>query len=111
MTKSPSFWTSSQGVASLVLIGAVTYFLLMEHRTHFFQFLPFLIILLCPAMHLFMHRGHGHGGHGGHGGHQGDEGSIHGRPEDSTEKDAYLRGIEEGRKQALSGKPSGGRRG
>jgi hypothetical protein len=26
--------------------------------------LPYLIFLLCPLSHLFMHRGHG--GHGGH---------------------------------------------
>ena len=61
MAEHKSFWRSSQGLASLVLIGAVSYFLLMEHRQHTFQALPFLIILLCPLMHLFMH-----GGHGGH---------------------------------------------
>jgi len=26
--------------------------------------LPFLFLLACPLMHMFMHRGHG--GHGGH---------------------------------------------
>jgi hypothetical protein len=30
--------------------------------------LPYLLILACPLMHLFMHRGHG-----GHGGHHGNE--------------------------------------
>jgi hypothetical protein len=29
--------------------------------------LPYLILLACPLMHLFMHRGHGH--HAGHGEH------------------------------------------
>lgn len=28
------------------------------------SYLPFLILLLCPLMHVFMHRGHGDGGHG-----------------------------------------------
>jgi hypothetical protein len=28
-------------------------------------YLPFLLLLACPLMHLFMHHGHGH--HGGNG--------------------------------------------
>lgn len=36
---------------------------LTEHRAHVFGFLPYLLILACPLMHLF------HGGHGGHGRH------------------------------------------
>lgn len=50
-----------------VLIGFALiagYFLLTEHRAHVVQYLPFLLILACPLLHLF----HGHGGHGGHGG-------------------------------------------
>ena len=39
------------------------FYLLLEHRAHLFGALPYLLILLCPLMHLFMHRGHGHGGH------------------------------------------------
>ncbi len=39
----------------------LTYFLLMEHRDHVFQFLPYLIFLACPLMHIFMHKGHDHG--------------------------------------------------
>ena len=42
-----------------ILIGA--YFLLTEHRAHMIQFLPFLLLLACPLLHMF----HGHGGHGG----------------------------------------------
>ena len=48
-----------------VLIGflaIVGYFLFMEHRAHFLEFLPWLLLLACPLMHIFMHRGHG-GGH------------------------------------------------
>ena len=67
MAQKQSFWFSSNGLAALTLIGAVSYFLFMEHREHLFQYLPFLILLLCPLMHIFMHGGHGHGGHGGHG--------------------------------------------
>lgn len=56
------------------LVGA--FFLLTEHRAHVFGYLPYLLLLACPLMHLF-----GHGGHGGHGRHrqqgrqEGDEGA------------------------------------
>jgi hypothetical protein len=40
----------------------------MEHWAHALGILPYLLILACPLMHLFMHKGHG--GHGGHHGHQ-----------------------------------------
>jgi hypothetical protein len=47
----------------LLAIGAVgAYFLLTQHFTHVVQALPFLLLLACPLMHLFMH--HGHSGHG-----------------------------------------------
>jgi hypothetical protein len=66
MNESPrSFWSSPGGLAALGLIGAVSYFLLMEHRQHLFAALPYLIVLACPVMHLFMHRGHRSHGHGG----------------------------------------------
>ena len=38
-----------------------------EHRAHVLGVIPYLILLSCPLIHLFMHRGHRHGG-----GHQGD---------------------------------------
>ncbi len=68
----------------MVLIGTVSYFLLIEHRQHIWQFLPFLILLACPFLHLFMH-----GSHGGHGGHQ---------HRGESEQDAYQPGVEDGRK-------------
>lgn len=45
----------------LILAVVLGFFLLTEHRAHLFGALPFLLLLLCPLMHLFMH--HGHGGH------------------------------------------------
>jgi len=63
-TSKGSFWLSTNGLAAIGLIAAVLYFLLAEHRAHFIYALPFLIFLLCPVMHIFMH--HGHDGHGGH---------------------------------------------
>ena len=59
-----SFMSSRAGlvlVGFLVIAGAL---LFTEHRAHLFGFLPFLLLLACPLMHLFMH--HGHGGHGQH---------------------------------------------
>ena len=37
--------------------------LFTEHRAHVLGILPYLFLLACPLMHLFMHHGHGH--HGG----------------------------------------------
>ena len=62
--QAPSFWKSKAALvaAGFLLIGL--FFLLSEHRAHVFGILPYLLILACPLMHLFMHRGHGsHGGH------------------------------------------------
>ena len=40
----------------VLIIG---YFLFTEHRAHVIQYLPFLLVLACPLVHLF----HRHGGH------------------------------------------------
>jgi len=69
-----SFWTTPNGLAAIVLIGIAAYYLLAEHQAHVFAALPWLILLLCPLMHVFMHRGHGGHGHSGHG-HGRDAGS------------------------------------
>lgn len=60
----PSFWGSRYAIG-LIVIGAVAgYFLLTEHLAHVVGALPFLLLLSCPLMHVFMH--HGHRGHGHH---------------------------------------------
>lgn len=49
----------------LVLFLAIAaFFLFTEHRAHLLGALPFLLLLACPLVHLFMH--HGHGAHGSH---------------------------------------------
>lgn len=58
MKNSSKYWSGLHGLATLVLIGAALYFLLVEHGTHTLPYLPYLIILLCPLMHLFMHKEH-----------------------------------------------------
>ncbi len=57
-----AFWGSRYSIGLLVLGVIALYFLLTEHRAHFFFALPFLLLLACPLMHMIMH--HGHGGHG-----------------------------------------------
>ncbi len=59
----PPFWRSRYALGLLVFGAVATYFLLSEHRAHFIGALPFLLLLACPLMHIFMH--HGHDGKGG----------------------------------------------
>ncbi|OGS90088.1 MAG: hypothetical protein A2061_03975 [Gallionellales bacterium GWA2_59_43] len=49
----------------VVFMAIAAFYLFAEHRAHLLGVLPFLLLLACPLMHLFMH--HGHGAHGGHG--------------------------------------------
>ncbi|MCU7375687.1 DUF2933 domain-containing protein [Paucibacter sp. O1-1] len=58
----PRFWRSRAGIAWIVLAGVAGWFLWAEHRAHLLGALPYLIILACPLMHLFIHRGHHQGG-------------------------------------------------
>jgi hypothetical protein len=49
--------------ANIVLCGFLlitAFFLVGEHRAHFFGVLPYLLLLACPLLHWFMHRGHRH---------------------------------------------------
>ena len=51
-------------IAFTVLLAVAGYFLWQEHSAHIalaIPYLPYLLILLCPLMHVFMHHGHGHG--------------------------------------------------
>jgi hypothetical protein len=57
----PAFWRSASGIAFMVAVAVGGFFLWTEHRAHLFGALPFLFLLACPVMHLFMHHGHGHG--------------------------------------------------
>jgi hypothetical protein len=53
-----NFWASRYAIG-LIVFGAVTgYFLLTEHLAHTVGALPFLLLLACPLMHIFMHHGH-----------------------------------------------------
>jgi hypothetical protein len=54
----PPFWRSRLGVGWLVLAAVAAWFLWAEHRAHLLGALPYLLLLACPLMHVFMHRGH-----------------------------------------------------
>ncbi len=55
----PSFWSSRYAIGLVVIGGVAAYFLLTEHLAHVVGALPFLLLLACPLMHIFMHSGHG----------------------------------------------------
>jgi hypothetical protein len=56
------FWRTRWAIGWLVLAAVAGWLLWEEHRAHLLGALPYLIVLACPLMHLFMHRGHhGHG--------------------------------------------------
>jgi hypothetical protein len=62
----PVFWRSRFGIGWLVLAAVAGWFLWEEHRAHLLGALPYLLLLACPLMHVFMHRGHrGHAQRGG----------------------------------------------
>jgi len=63
-TTQRGFLASPAGIALLgfLIIGGALLF--TEHRAHVLGVLVWMPLLLCPLMHLFMHRGHGsHGRH------------------------------------------------
>ncbi len=59
------FLLTRQGLVLIGFLAISGYFLWAEHEAHIralFPYWPWLLVLLCPLMHVFMH-----GGHGGHG--------------------------------------------
>ena len=61
-------------------LAVAGFYLITEHTIHVLGALPFLLLLSCPLMHLFMH--HGHGG----------QDSASGPPPPSAEDDGDQRG-------------------
>ncbi len=59
--KPPSFWRSRFGIVLLGFLAIAGFFLLTEHRAHLLGALPFVLLALCPLLHLFGHGGHDHG--------------------------------------------------
>jgi len=59
LVRTPLGWALDLAIAALGL------YLFVNHTGHILSALPYLLLMACPLMHLFMHRGHGHG-HGDH---------------------------------------------
>jgi hypothetical protein len=59
---------SRANIALIAFLAIAGFYLIVEHRAHVFGILPFLLLLACPLLHMFMHRGHGGHGDGGEGG-------------------------------------------
>lgn len=55
------WWQSRSNIAFAVFLAMGGYFLWTEHSAHITEFLPWILVLGCLGMHLFMHRSHGHG--------------------------------------------------
>ena len=56
-----SVYRRARWVFAAFMAIAGTY-LIAEHRAHLGSALPFLILLACPLLHVFMHGGHGERG-------------------------------------------------
>ena len=59
-TQKTSYWATLQGCLTLIVLAIAGFLLLRDHGMHLLQWVPFLLVLLCPLMHFFMHRGHRH---------------------------------------------------
>ena len=61
------FWTITILAFAIGFLLIIAFFLITEHTAHVFGVLPYLLLLLCPLLHLFMHGGHGdHADHADH---------------------------------------------
>ncbi|ADL54751.1 MAG TPA: DUF2933 domain-containing protein [Gallionella sp.] len=56
----------------VVFLAIAAFFLFTEHRAHLLGALPFLFLLACPLMHLFMHHGHNNHDQHNHGSSEGE---------------------------------------
>lgn len=56
---SESWLFSRTGIATIVAVSVLSFLIYQGHGAHLLGFLPYLLILSCPLMHIFMHGGHG----------------------------------------------------
>lgn len=52
-------WASKGNWVLIGFVATAAFFLFTEHRTHLLGALPYLLLLACPLMHVFMHGSHG----------------------------------------------------
>lgn len=53
-------WSAISKAVFLAFCLIIATLIIYEHTIHVLGLLPFLFLLACPLMHLFMHHGHGH---------------------------------------------------
>lgn len=59
-----SWLFSRTGIATVVALAVLGFLVYTGHSAHLLGFVPYLFILACPLMHVFMHGGHhGHRHH------------------------------------------------
>lgn len=51
-------WRLPAWIALCAFLAIAAFYLWTDHRTHLLGVLPYALLLLCPLLHLFMHRGH-----------------------------------------------------
>ncbi len=52
-------WLASRtGIATVVVVLVLGFLVYTGHSAHLLGALPYLLILACPLMHIFMHGGH-----------------------------------------------------
>ena len=73
-------WSSTGRYALIGFLLIAGYLLVTEHRAHVVAFLPWLLLLACPLLHLF----HRHGGHEGSHGEAGADGKPGTSPSDES---------------------------
>lgn len=53
-------WLKKHRWITFVALGVIAIYLFTEHKQHVLPMLPYLFLLACPLMHVFMHGGHKH---------------------------------------------------
>ncbi|HQQ64312.1 MAG TPA: DUF2933 domain-containing protein [Pseudomonadales bacterium] len=51
-------------MVACIVVSVIGFLIYTGHGAHMLGFLPYLILLACPLMHIFMHGGHGRHQHG-----------------------------------------------
>lgn len=57
-----SWWKTPRGIVLIFFLAVAGYLLIKEHAAHIGSNWIWLLLLLCPLMHIFHHGGHGRQG-------------------------------------------------
>lgn len=79
-----SWLTSRTGLVTIVAVSILGFLIYQGHGAHLLGYAPYLLILSCPLMHIFMH--------GGHHEHHHDEGEQKDSQTVKSEKPSHKKG-------------------